>query len=75
MKLQAKQNSIPSNMMLDGQVGEIVESAGGIHNGKLVQRFGESLVHLQNSSANGWSIIPDTFKIRILQKGETLIIE
>lgn len=76
MKLQKDESNIISVCdMEDGEIGEIVQSTCGVQDGKLVQRYGNTLVQLQKSSGHGWSSIPSSLKVRILQKGEVLIIE
>jgi hypothetical protein len=79
MKLQNEVKlGIPVREMSDGQIGIIVSWSGfGNYVGRIVQRYGDTLISLQKPSGNSWSQITleDDCRVRILQKGETLIIE
>jgi hypothetical protein len=77
MKLQEKLDSNIKNAsnMFDGEVGIIINSAMSKYNGRIVQKYGDALVCLQSSYGDSWVKAPETLKVRILQKGEVLIIE
>lgn len=58
-KLVGSKNPIMINIleMKDGQVGVIQPDFGADYAGRIVQRFGESLITLGRHSGNGWSIL------------------
>lgn len=76
MKLQGKGDlEIPILVMRAGEVGIITKSYNrDLPIGVLIQRFGNSLLILQSPI---FMQIPreDNLRVRILQKGEILIIE
>ena len=77
MKLK-NEITIPVRNMRDGQIGVIIEWYDLNQNiGKIIQRHNDSLVCLQERWVYGASYVPqdDNTRVRILQKGEILIIE
>lgn len=79
MKLQNEVKlDIPVSEMEDGEIGIITmwgKYLGVI--GTVVQLYNNVLISLQKPSGNSWTPIPlsDDCRVRILQKGEVLIIE
>lgn len=80
MKLQNQvQLDIPVSEMKDGEIGVITGWYAGTEKyiGIIVQRYNEKLVALQKPYIESWISISESenCRVRILQKGETLIIE
>lgn len=78
MKLQSEITDIPVREMKDGEIGIITQWVELIqHIGNIVQRHGDKLIRLQKGTLDSWDAIStkDECRVRILQKGETLIIE
>ena len=70
-------NTISAYEMLDGDIGVIVSWPGtNTYDNLVVQRYNNSLIRLGKNNGYSWSQIPDNkeCRIRILTKGETLII-
>ena len=57
--LESVQNDIPLKSMKDGDIAIITCWNGSVHIGKIVQRFGNSLVCLGKPSGNSWTDIFD----------------
>ena len=76
MKLETNKTDVQVKQMKDGQIAVITKWAG-VNNliGVIIQRYGDGLIKLQMSS--GWNEIPtrEDCRVRVLVKGETLIIE
>jgi len=78
MKLQNQiQLDIPVSEMQDGQIGVITSWLHENYVGRIIQRHNDRLVTLQRKYLESFSAITDSEKcrVRILQKGEVLIIE
>lgn len=72
--------SVPLAEMKDGDMGIITNWTYDSAVGTIVQRYKDALISVGKVSGNSWSgIFPDNdslpCRIRILEKGETLIIE
>lgn len=62
--------------MEDGDVGVIVSHMSSYYLGRIVQKHGDSLVSIGMQHNHGWNPIrtsPD-FRVRLLEKGEMLIV-
>lgn len=78
MKLQNEvQLDIPVSEMEDGQIGVITSWLHENYVGRIIQRHHDRLVALQRTYLESFAAITDSDKcrVRILQKGEVLIIE
>ena len=78
MKLQNEIKDTPVRDMKDGEIGVVTQWNGNNSlNGRIMQRYENILMLLQKESSESYSSIPehDYFRVRILQKGEILIIE
>jgi hypothetical protein len=68
--------------MMDGDIGVIVEWNNSLlYLGRIVQRYGDDLVAIGLSSGGGWSEslsrpcrLPSSCRVRLLEKGEMLIV-
>lgn len=74
LKSNEKPNTIMAKDLEDGQIAVIIEDFHD-YKGRVIQKFGDSLVTIGMSSGQGWcngnSV---TLLVRVLQNGEELII-
>ncbi len=82
IKLQNKQkDTICVSELKDGQIAEIVLWANVIHIGKIVQRYGDSLVVIGSTRGDSWPSCfggewheNNSYRLRPLKVGESLEI-
>lgn len=72
-----EKNGIKVSDLECGQVAVIIE--WGAHNdivGRIIQRYGDSLVSLGRKIGNSWTTIPagEAFRVRVLENGTELLI-
>jgi hypothetical protein len=81
-------NGVSVSEMKDGDVAVIVGWGNGVtyvgsvvYAGRVVQRYGNNLITLGANEGKSWSnffdciLSPDENRVRILEKGETLVVE
>lgn len=74
---------IPVQSMKDGDIAVITCWDSSVYIGRVVQRYYNNLICVGSNSRNGWSDIfsspvekpSNQCRVRLLEKGETLIIE
>ena len=71
--------TVNAGTLVEGQVAVIVSWNNEDHIGKIVQRFRDSLIHLGGQPGSSFTTFfesrtPDTYRVRILKPGETLVV-
>lgn len=75
LKNELEPKQTVANELKDGQLAIIIDTKFDDYYGKIVQRYGDSMVAIGLKEGSGWSDITyNTLKVRVLEEGEILVV-
>lgn len=75
LKNELEPKQTVANELKDGQLAIIIDTKFEDYYGRIVQRYGNSMVSIGLKKGNSWSDITyNTLKVRVLDEGELLVV-